>query len=106
MYQTHVKDVGDPTIWAQDHHLPELDCPPRSARYLYRDGELEDALEMLRLRATYRLDRRMDVPVAREDLMELLASDLPEVRLLGIRLAARGSGPTTRRRGNGRTSPS
>lgn len=62
---------------------------PFVRRMLYGESDIEDALEMLRLRAVYRLDRGRNLPVAREDLVELLSVSISEVRVLGIRLSGR-----------------
>jgi hypothetical protein len=69
---------------------------PGRQRILYREGDVEDALEILRLRSVSRLDRGTEISVAEEDLIELLSVDVGEVRLLVIRLSGRTHGTRTR----------
>lgn len=64
---------------------------PWHARLMYPEGQIEDALEMVRMRATARLDQGLDVPVLQEDLVELLSVSVPNVRLLAIRLSTRSA---------------
>jgi hypothetical protein len=58
-------------------------------RFLYGEGEVEDALALLCLRTRSRLERGLAVALSRDDLPVLLSADHAQARTLGIRLLAR-----------------
>lgn len=56
---------------------------------LMTEDELLHSLQYNLLRIESILEQRRRLMIAREDVAELLASDVPEVRLLAVRLAGR-----------------
>lgn len=79
-------DIGDSIVDRAEH---VVEVRVHSPDYPSDAEDLEDAVEYRFLRMVEQVKRGRRFHLLREDLAELLASEIPAVRLLAIRLSAR-----------------